>query len=81
MCYWRLNYLSRIGKGIKSNTFDKKPTIFSYFSKTAFIIFSYKTQYGIRETDFARAIRIQNSFVVLNIFGLTLSRAVGLVIT
>ena len=33
--YWRLNHLSRIGKGKEVITFNKKPTPFSYFAKTA----------------------------------------------
>ena len=34
--YWRLNHQSRIGKGKEAITFDKKPTLFNYFAKTAF---------------------------------------------
>ena len=79
--YWRLNHLSRIGKGKEAITFDKKPTPFSYFAKTASVVVSDTTEHGVCETDVARAIRILNGFVVLDIFGLTLSRAVGLVIT
>ena len=79
--YWRLNYLSRIGKGKEAISFDKKPTPFSYFAKTASIVVSDTTEHGVCQTDVARMIRIINVFVVLDIFGLTLSRAVGLVIT
>jgi hypothetical protein len=79
--YWRLNYLSRIGKGKEAISFDKKPTPFSYFAKTASVIVSDTTEHGVCETEVARMIRILNGFVVLDIFGLTLSRAVGLVIT
>ena len=79
--YWRLNHLSRIGKGKEAITFDKKPTPFSYFAKTASVVVSDTTEHGVCETDVARMIRILNGFVVLDIFGLTLSRAVGLVIT
>ena len=79
--YWRLNHLSRIGKGKEAITFDKKPTPFSYFAKTASVVVSDTTEHGVCETDVARAIRILNGFVVLDIFGLTLSRAVGLVIS
>ena len=79
--YWRLNHLSRIGKGKAAITFDKKPTPFSYFAKTASVVVSDTTKHGVCETDLARLIRILNGFVVLDIFGLTLSRAVGLVIT
>jgi len=43
-------------------------------------VISDTTEHGVCETDVARAIRILNGFVVLDIFGLTLSRAVGLVI-
>ena len=78
---WRLNHLSRIGKGKEAITFDKKPTPFSYFAKTASVVVSDTTEHGVCETDVARMIRILNGFVVLDIFGLTLSRAVGLVIT
>ena len=78
--YWRLNHQSRLGKGKAAITFDKKPTPFSYFAKTASIVVSDTTEHGVCETDIARAIRIMNGFVVLDIFGLTLSRAVGLVI-
>ena len=79
--YWRLNHQSRIGKGKEAITFDKKPTPFSYFAKTASVVVSDTTEHGVCETDVARMIRILNGFVVLDIFGLTLSRAVGLVIT
>ena len=78
--YWRLNHQSRLGKGKAAITFDKKPTPFSYFAKTASIVVSDTTEHGVCETDSARALRIMNGFVVLDIFGLTLSRAVGLVI-
>lgn len=78
--YWRLNHQSRLGKGKAAITFDKKPTPFSYFAKTASIVVSDTTEHGVCETDIARALRIMNGFVVLDIFGLTLSRAVGLVI-
>ena len=78
--YWRLNHQSRVGKGKAAITFDKKPTPFSYFAKTASIVVSDTTEHGVCETDTARALRIMNGFVVLDIFGLTLSRAVGLVI-
>ena len=78
--YWRLNYLSIIGKGKEAITFDKKPNPFSYFSKTASFVVSDTTEHGVCDKDVARAIRILNGFVVLDIFGLTLSRAVGLVI-
>ena len=78
--YWRLNHQSRLGKGKSAITFDKKPTPFSYFAKTASIVVSDTTEHGVCETDIARALRIMNGFVVLDIFGLTLSRAVGLVI-
>ena len=79
--YWRLNYLSRIGKGKEAISFNKKPTPFSYFAKTASVVVSDTTEHGVCETDVARFIRILNGFVVLDIFGLTLSRAVGLVIS
>ncbi len=79
--YWRLNHSSRLGKGKAAITFDKKPTPFSYFAKTASVVVSDTTEQGVCETDVARALRIMNGFVVLDIFGLTLSRAVGLVIT
>jgi len=79
--YWRLNHSSRLGKGKAAITFDKKPTPFSYFAKTASVVVSDTTEHGVCETDVARALRIMNGFVVLDIFGLTLSRAVGLVIT
>ena len=78
--YWRLNHSSRLGKGKAAITFDKKPTPFSYFAKTASVVVSDTTEHGVCETDVARALRIMNGFVVLDIFGLTLSRAVGLVI-
>jgi hypothetical protein len=79
--YWRLNHSSRLGKGKAAITFDKKPTPFSYFAKTASVVVSDTTEQGVCETDVARALRIMNGFVVLDIFGLTLARAVGLVIT
>ena len=78
--YWRLNHQSRLGEGKAAITFDRKPTPFSYFAKTASIVVSDTTEHGVCETDIARALRIMNGFVVLDIFGLTLSRAVGLVI-
>ena len=58
--------------------------VFEEFSckktKTASVVVSDTTEHGVCETDVARMIRILNGFVVLDIFGLTLSRAVGLVI-
>ena len=79
--YWRLNHLSRIGKGKAAISFNKKPTPFSYFAKTASVVVNDTTEHGVCETDVARFLRIINGFVVLDIFGLTLSRAVGLVIS
>ena len=79
--YWRINHLSRIGKGNEAIIFDKKTTPFSYFAKTASVVFSDTTELGICETDVALTISILNGFIVLDIFGLTLSRAVGLVLT
>ena len=64
-----------------SISFDRRLTPFSYFAKTASVVVSDTTENGVCETDVARAIRILNGFVVLDIFGLTLSRAVGLVIS
>ena len=75
-----MNHQSRLGKGKYAIAFDKKPTPFSYFAKTASIVVNDTTEHGVCETDIARALRILNGFVVLDIFGLTLSRAVGLVI-
>ena len=54
--YWRLNHQSRLGKGKAAITFDKKPTPFSYFAKTASIVVSDTTEHGVCETDTARAI-------------------------
>ena len=71
---------SRIGKGKEAIIFDKKPTPFSYFAKTTSFIVSDTREHGVSETDVSRMIPILNGFVVLDIFGLTLSRAVGLVI-
>ena len=78
--YSRINHLSKIGKGKAGITFDKKPTLFSYFAKTASVVVRDITEHGVCETDISRMIRIINGFVVLDIFGLTLSRAVGLVL-
>ena len=79
--YWRLNHLSRIGKGKEAISFNEKPTPFSYFAKTASVIVSDTTEHGVCETDIARFIRILNGFVVLDIFGLNISRAVKLLIS
>ena len=79
--YWRLNHLSRIGKSKEAIFFNVKPTPFSYFAKTASVIVSDRTEHGVCETDVARFIRILNGFVVLDIFGLTISRAVKLLIS
>ena len=78
--YWRLNHQSRLGNGKSAIAFDKKPTPFSYFAKTASIVVNDTTEHGVCETEVARILRILNGLVVLDIFGLTLSRAVGLVI-
>ena len=48
---------------------------------TASVVVSHITEHVVCETDIARAMSIFNGFVVLDIFGFTLSRAVGLVIT
>ena len=80
MVVLRLNHLSRIGKGKEAISFDKKPTPFIYFAETASVVVSDTTEHGVCETDVAKMIQF-NGFVVLDIFGLTLSRAVGLVIT
>ena len=53
----------------------------SFKNYTNVVVVSDTTEHGVCKTDVARAIRILNGFVVLDIFGLTLSRAVGLVIT
>ena len=66
---------------MKQLLFDKKTTQFSYFVKTASFVVSDTTEHGICEADVALMISILNGFVVLDIFGLTLSRGLGLVIT
>ena len=79
--YWRLNHQSRIGKGDPSITFDKPPTYLSYFIKTACVAVNDTTEHGVCQSDAAKLVRIFNGFVVMDVFGLTLSRAVGLVIS
>ena len=79
--YWRLNHQSRIGKGDPSITFDKPPTYLSYFIKTACVAVNDTTEHGVCQNDAAKLVRIFNGFVVMDVFGLTLSRAVGLVLT
>ena len=53
---------------------------FSYFAKTAFLIVLDTNEHGVYETDIALFTTTLNGFVVLDVFGLTLSKAVGLVI-
>tara|TARA_B100001248_G_scaffold101292_1_gene75337 strand:+ start:334 stop:558 length:225 start_codon:yes stop_codon:yes gene_type:complete len=53
---------------------------FSYFAKTGSVIVSDSNEHGVFETDITLFITIINGFVVLDVFGLTLSKAVGLVI-
>ena len=79
--YWRLNHQSRIGKGDPSITFDKPPTYLSYFIKTACVAVNDTTEHGVCQSDTAKLVRIINGFVVMDVFGLTLSRAVGLVLS
>ena len=79
--YWRLNHQSRIGKGDPSITFDKPPTYLSYFIKTACVAVNDTTEHGVCQSDTAKLVRIFNGFVVMDVFGLTLSRAVGLVLS
>ena len=79
--YWRLNHQSRAGKGDPSITFDKPPTYLSYFIKTACVAVNDTTEHGVCQSDAAKLVRIFNGFVVMDVFGLTLSRAVGLVIS
>ena len=79
--YWRLNHLSKIGKGKEAITFDKKPNPCCYFAKTSSVIVSDITEHGVCQTDVARMILILNGFVILDISGLTLSSSVRLVST
>lgn len=78
--YWRLNHQNRMGLGKESISFDDNPTAMSYFIKTACIAVNDTTEHGVCRTDTAKLIRIVNGLVVMDVFGLTLSRAVGLVI-
>ena len=58
--YWRLNHLSRKGKGKEAITFDNKPTPFSYFAKvaSASVVVSDTAEHGVCEINVARMIRI-----------------------
>lgn len=78
--YWRLNHRNRIGKGEAAITFDKPPTYISYFIKTACVAVNDTTEHGVCQNNAAKLLRIANGFVVMDIFGLTLSRAIGLII-
>ena len=62
-----------------SISFDRRLTPFSYFAKTASVVVSDTAEHGVCATDVLRDIRIFNGFVILDIFGLTLLRTVGLV--
>ena len=79
--YWRLNHSNRIGMGEAAITFDKPPTYISYFIKTACVAVNDTTEHGVCQNNSAKLLRIANGFVVMDVFGLTLSRAIGLVVS
>ena len=78
--YWRINHKSRIGLGKEAISFDEPPTFMSYFIKTACVAVNDTTEHGVCQTDTAKLIRILNGFVVMDVFGLTLTRAIGLIV-
>ena len=76
--YWRLNLQRKNNKVSPAIILDDKPGAIEYFFFSAEIFFNYSQESC--KTTAAKFLRLINGFIVLDIFGLTLSRAVDLAI-
>ena len=76
--YWRLNLQRKNNKVTPAIILDDKPGAIEYFFFSAEIFFNYSQESC--KTTTAKFLRLINAFIVLDIFGLTLSRAVDLAI-
>ena len=76
--YWRLNLQRKNNKVSPAIILDDKPGAIEYFFFAAEIFFNYSQESC--KTTAAKLLRLINGFIVLDIFGLTLSRAVDLAI-
>ena len=76
--YWRLNLQSKNNKATPAIILDDKPGAIEYFFFSAEIFFNYSQESC--KTTAAKFLRLINGFIILDIFGLTLSRAVDLAI-
>lgn len=74
--YWRLNLQRKNNKVSPAIILDDQPGAIEYFFFSAEIFFNYSQESC--KTTAAKFLRLINGFVVLDIFGLTLSRAVDL---
>ena len=76
--YWRINEGRSIKKMPPAILVQEAPGALEYFFFAAEVIFDYSQDSC--KTSMAKMVRLLNGFVVLDIFGLTLSRAVDLAI-
>ena len=77
--YWRINEGRSIKKIPPAILVQEAPGALEYFFFAAEVVFDYSQDSC--KTSMAKMVRLLNGFVVLDIFGLTLSRAVDLAIS
>ena len=76
--YWRLNLQRKNNKESPAIILDDQPGAIEYFFFSAEIFFNY-SQESCKTTS-AKFLRLINGIIILDVFGLTLSRAVDLAI-
>ena len=76
--YWRINEGRSLKKMPPAILVQEAPGALEYFFFAAEVIFDYSQDSC--KTSMAKMVRLLNGFVVLDVFGLTLSRAVDLAI-
>ena len=77
--YWRINEGRSIKKMPPAILVQEAPGALEYFFFAAEVVFDYSQDSC--KTSMAKMVRFLNGFVVLDVFGLTLSRAVDLAIS
>ena len=77
--YWRINEGRSIKKISPAILVQEAPGALEYFFFAAEVVFDYSQDSC--KTSIAKMVRLLNGFVVLDVFGLTLSRAVDLAIS
>ena len=77
--YWRINEGRSIKKMPPAILVQEAPGALEYFFFAAEVVFDYSQDSC--KTSMAKMVRLLNGFVVLDVFGLTLSRAVDLAIS